>query len=424
MNKLKKPELLAPAGDLNKLQTALAFGADAVYFGVPDFSLRVRINDFSWEDITTAIKYTHEQGKKAYVTLNILAHNHHLPRISDHVKQLKPLAPDAIFISDPGVMLTVREAWPEAKLSLSTQANCTNWQSAQFWRDQGFSRIILSREMSLADIQEIITKVPDVEIEVFVHGALCSSYSGRCFISDYLNDRSANQGDCTQPCRWEYELKPAGHDDKSLILGEDANGSYILNSRDLCLIERLPEIIASGVSAIKIEGRAKSAYYLANVVGTYRRAIDLICDSGESKTAIAKELKFLREELTQKLRHRGYSEGFMFRGDDHLQNLSGVNFIPDWEFCGQVVNCQADDTGAYDLTINVHNAIFTGDELEIISPAYEVYTLVNTKMTAVKDGQDLSEAHGGAGADSVVIIKVNKPYPVLSVMRRHLMVKI
>ena len=417
--KIKKPELLSPAGDLNKLQTALVFGADAVYFGIPDFSLRVRINDFGWEEMEAGVRIAHEQNKKAYVTLNILAHNEHLPKITEHVKHLKQLGTDAIFISDPGVMETVREVWPEVKLSLSTQANCTNWQSAKFWQEQGLSRIILSRELSLAEIAEVVEKVPKAEIEVFVHGALCSAYSGRCFISDYLTERSANQGDCTQPCRWQYEIKPLGHD-KSLILGEDAHGSYILNSEDLCLIEKLPEIIASGVTALKIEGRAKSAYYLANVVGAYRRAIDLICDGEKNETEVASELKFLRNELASKLRHRGYSEGFMFRGDKHLQNLDGKNFIPDWEFCAQVEACEADGQGAYDVTLKVHNTLLAGDELEVIIPPYQITNLQMPEMMMF-DGRVLTEAHGGAGADSLVKIKMKQALPVLSVMRRKVL---
>ncbi len=415
----KKPELLAPAGDLIKLETALAFGADAVYFGVPDFSLRVRINDFDWEELQAGIKMAHEAGKKAYVTLNILAHNDHLEKITEHVRELKKLAPDAIFVSDPGVMMAVREAWPEVKLSLSTQANTTNWQSAKFWHEQGFSRVILSREMTLADIQEIINKNPGLEIEVFVHGALCSAYSGRCFISDYLTERSANQGDCTQPCRWQYEIKPIGHD-KSLTLGEDEHGSYILNSEDLCLIERLPEIIATGISALKIEGRAKSAYYLANVIGAYRTAIDLICEGDKSTNEVAGQLKFLRTELAEKLRHRGYSEGFMFRGDEHLQNLSGVNFIPDWEFCAQVMSCEKNEQGTYDLKLDVHNTLLTGDEIEIIYPPYQIDKFTMPEMTALKNNEILTEAHGGAGEASQVMIRVEKEYAALSVLRRKL----
>jgi len=419
MTKIKKPELLAPAGNINKLQTALAFGADAVYFGLPDFSLRVRINDFGWTELEQGISLAHEQGKRAYVTLNILAHNKDLSGLTEHVLKLKELGPDALFISDPGVAGLVQSVWPGVKMSLSTQANCTNWQSALVWKSLGFQRIVLSRELSLAEITEIISRVGDLEIEVFAHGALCSSYSGRCFLSDQLNGRSANQGDCTQPCRWEYQIQPLGHE-QSFILGEDQHGSYILNSQDLCLLKRLPEIIASGVSSLKIEGRAKSAYYLANVIGAYRRAIDYICDDVHSEAEISQELEYLYQELITKLRHRGYTEGFMFRGTEHFQNLTGVNFVPDWEFCGQVIDCRPNDAGSFDLIIDVHNALLAGDTVELLSPTYQVTTFQATKILALKDNTVLSEAHGGAGEASQVKLEVDQLYPRFSVLRRRL----
>lgn len=419
MTSYKKPELLAPAGNLHKLQTALAFGADAVYFGLPDFSLRVRINEFGWEELEQGIKLAHDQGKRAYVTLNILAHNEHLPALVEHIQRLRILKPDALFISDPGVASIVLEHWPDAKLSLSTQANCTNWQSALVWQKLGFQRLVLSRELSLTEIKEIVDHTRDLEIEVFAHGALCSSYSGRCFLSDQLNGRSANQGDCTQPCRWQYEIKPLGHE-QSFVVEEDQHGSYILNSQDLCLIKRLPEIMAIGVASLKIEGRAKSAYYLANVIGAYRRAIDFICDESHSTEEIDQELEYLYQELITKLRHRGYTEGFMFRGSEHFQNLSGVNFIPDWEFCGQVLACTKNSDDTYDLSIDVHNALFPGDDLEIISPAYNIISCTADSLISSQDGTALTEAHGGAGSASRIIIKVTQEIPIASVLRRRL----
>lgn len=420
--KFKKPELLAPAGDLNKLKTALAHGADAVFFGVPDFSLRVRINDFDFEGLKEGIELAHSIDKKAYITLNIFAHNKHLKNLERHIKQLKILKPDALFISDPGILETVRQVWPEAKISLSTQANCINWQAVKFWRAQGIKRIILGRELSLKEIQEIIKKIKntDTEIEIFVHGALCAAYSGRCFMSDYLIGRSANLGDCVQPCRWEYEIKPLGHT-KSLILGEDQNGSYLMNSQDLCLIKRLPEIIRSGVSALKIEGRAKSVYYLANVVGVYRKSIDLICDNDLSDEDIKKELNFLHNELETKLSHRGYSEGFMFRDEkNNLQNTSGKHFIPNWEFCGQVLKCEKDKNKGYRLIIKVHNTLRLGDELEIIGQHYKVGVFKLKEMFDLKTGENLNETHGGKGDLSDVIIYTNEPWNELSVLRRKI----
>lgn len=417
MNKIKKPELLAPAGNLEKLKTALIHGADAVYCGLPDFSLRTRVNDFSLADIKEGIDYAHALGKKVYITLNIIARDEHLAKLKIHVRKLKAIGPDALFIADPGVLTVVKEIWPEANLSLSTQANCTNAASAAFWAKQGFQRLILSRELSLADIAAIKKGAGKTEIEVFVHGALCSSYSGRCFLSDYFIDRSANLGDCAQPCRWEYEIKPRGHE-KSLVVGEDNHGTYFLNSKDLCLIERLPEIVGAGVNALKIEGRAKSVYYLANVVGAYRRALDLFA-SNKTKDSLKKELSFLKLELTEKLNQRGYTEGFMFKGKENMQNYEG-NF-PDspWEFCGQVISSSKQGK-KFALLVRVHNTLLATDELEIIAPGYQIGQIKAAGMLDAKTGETIEEAHGGGGESQVLII-TNYDWPAYSVLRRRLL---
>jgi U32 family peptidase len=415
MKKIKKPELLAPAGNLAKLKMAFAHGADAIYCGTPDFSLRTRINDFSLEDIKEGINYAHKLGKKAYVTLNILAHEPHLKALAKHVGELKEMSPDALFIADPGVARIVQKKWPQAKLSLSTQANCTNSESALFWAKQGFKRLILSRELSLEEIKAIKKKLGKTEIEVFVHGALCSAYSGRCFLSSYFTGRNANLGDCVQPCRWEYEIKPLGHE-KSLVIGADSHGTYLLNSQDLCLIERLPEIINAGVSALKIEGRAKSVYYLANVIGAYRRGIDLVC-SGAKKNEIKKELAFLKKELLAKLQHRGYTEGFMFADSDNLQNHQGNFPNSNWEFCGEVIACHK-NKAVYDLTVRVHNTLLADDKLEIVAPGYNV-SAFSAKTMRDEKNEKIKEAHGGGG-NQQVIISSQKAYTVFSVLRRKI----
>ncbi len=417
MSNLKKPELLAPAGDLEKLKTALAFGADAVYFGLPDFSLRVRINDFTWASLKEAVKITHQAKKKAYVTLNIFAHNQHLAKLASHVKKLRAIGPDALFISDPGVLKVVKTVWPQAKISLSTQANCTNWQAAKFWQAQGFKRIILSRELPLKSVAEIIKKNPQLEIETFVHGALCMAYSGRCFLSALTTGRNANLGDCVQPCRFEYEITAKGSD-QPLTIGQDNHGSYLLNSLDLCLLKRLPEIIKIGVSALKIEGRAKSVYYLANVVGAYRQAIDLIF-SAKSVAEKTTQLNFLYHELASKLVHRGFTEGFMFAGNTNLQNLTNSKILPAWEFCGQVLNCQKQGTNNFISTLQVHNTLKVGDRLELVLPPYQVKAFKLTAMKLADTGKNIVEAHGGGGGQQI-ILETNYPVPTLSVLRRHL----
>jgi putative protease len=417
-----KVELLAPAGSLKKLKTAFAFGADAVYFGLADFSLRVRVNDFSLKDMKTGIDYAHSINKKAYVTVNIFAHNSHLSKVKKHIEKLKSLGPDALFVADPGLIYLIKELWPEIKISLSTQANCTNWMSAQMYKDMGVARVILGRELALKEVKEVINKVPDLEIETFVHGALCKAYSGRCFLSKYLIDRDANLGDCAQPCRWQYEVKPLGHEAK-FILGEDKNGSYIFNSLDLCLIKRIPEMIRAKIRAFKIEGRAKSVYYLANVVGAYRRAIDISSDKSLSAEDKNKDLNYLYKELASKLYHRGFTEGFMFNAGKEAQNLNNNNNLPDWEFCGQVLSSEEDDKvkgeNKYKTEIKVHNTLKRGDTIELIMPGYEVLRFKLKKILDKDSQEEIIEAHGGGGGQTVFMY-FDREVPNLSVLRRKI----
>jgi putative protease len=423
-----KPELLAPAGNLEKMKTAFAFGADAVYLGIPDFSLRVRINDFDMAEIKKAIKYAHRINKKVYITLNIFAHNEHIKKIPAHLKKLNEIKPDGIFISDPGILKLVKKYLPKIKIILSTQANCTNWLAAQYWQEQGFSRVILSREMSLAEVKEIRVKVPNLELESFVHGALCMAYSGRCFLSKYFDDRNANLGDCSQPCRRNFQIKNREEvyiNEKSrpgqvLEIAEESHGTYILNSEDLCLIKKLPELMDCGLSAFKIEGRAKSVYYLANVVGAYRRAIDEVVANKIMKKENGKILNYLHKELEKKLMHRGYTEGFMFSQGKMAQNLDNSHNQSRWEFCGQVVS---DNKTAGQpnnrILVKVHNTLKVGDEIEILKPAYDIMKMKIKKLIDAKKGQEIQEAHGGSGGQTVVF-EVKEEVPEYSVVRRRL----
>ena len=414
----KKVELLAPAGNLEKMKTAFAFGADAVYVGVPDFSLRVRINDFTLDRIAEATKYAHGLGKKLYVTVNIFAHNSHIDKLPTHIKELKTIKVDGIFISDPAVMLIVKKNWPEAKIVLSTQANCTNWLAAKYWYDQGMKRVILSRELSLADVKEIKKRVPKLELECFVHGALCMAYSGRCFLSKYFTDRNANLGDCVQPCRWQYDvyLTEKNRKKERLELVEEEHGSYILNSQDLCLIKRLEELVGAGVDALKIEGRAKSVYYLGNVIGAYRQAIDIVYSRKLDKEK-KKILNYLYKELDDKMFHRGYTEGFMFNQGKLAQNIDDSHKYPEWEFCGQVLESKKVKSN-YQTVIAVHNTIKAGDQIEIIQPPYNIIKIKIKKMIDEHSGKILAEAHGGA--KQKIMIETNKLIPKLSLLRRKL----
>jgi putative protease len=415
---VNKPELLAPAGNLEKMKTAFAFGADAVFLGIPDFSLRVRINDFTIEQIDEATKYAHDLGKKVYVTLNIFAFNHHLEEMVPYVQRLQKIEVDGLFVSDPGMMKAILAVWPEAKISLSTQANCTNWQAAKFWQDQGLARVILGREVPLADVKEMRKRLPDLEIETFVHGALCMAYSGRCFLSKLMTGRSANLGDCAQPCRWKYDvtIRPQGHD-QELEIVEEEHGTYLLNSQDLCLIKRLPEMIAAGISAFKIEGRAKSVYYLACVVGAYRKAIDDICEQKLGDKALAQELNVLHDELDAKLFHRGYTEGFTFEQGKLAQNLENSHNNPDWEFCGQIVASKQVGDG-FELKIKVHNTMLFGDIVEAITPAYDIIKIELPEFFD-EDGTKIIEAHGGGGG-KIITLNNAVDLPQFTVLRRKL----
>jgi putative protease len=426
-----KIELLAPAGNMEKMKTAFLFGADAVYLGIPDFSLRVRINDFDVKSIKIAADYAHKLNKKVYATINIFAHNPHLSRLPVYIKKLKQIKIDALIISDPGVLELVKKVWPKVEIHLSTQANCTNWQAAKFWYKQGVKRVILGREVTLMEIQEIHKQVPKLELEYFIHGAMCMAYSGRCFLSSYFVGRSANLGDCVQPCRWLYQVKSKKGKVESkgeqifineekrqgelLELVEEGHGSYILNAKDLCLIEYLEDLINAGISSFKIEGRAKSIYYIAVVVGAYREAINLL----KSKKEKVKRSKiyFLKKELEERLTHRGYTTGFLL-GLKGEQNIDKSHEKSEWEFCGEILESKKLKVKSYKILIKIHNSLKIGDEIEILRPFYDIVKLRIDKMVDVKKDLEVEEAHGGHG--QVVMIVVDSDIPIGSVVRRKI----
>ena len=406
-------ELLAPAGNLNKLKTALAYEADAVYLGIPDFSLRVRINDFNLKTLKEAALYAHKQKKKVYVTINIFAHNEHLKKLPNYLKALRDVKVDALIISDPGVIALAKKYLPKVEIHLSTQANCTNLESARFWASQGIKRIILGREVTLKEIIEIKKALPKVDLEYFIHGAMCMAYSGRCFLSKLFVNRSANLGDCAQPCRWEfdvsrYTLKAERHE-AELELVEEKHGSYLLNSSDLNLLKQLPDLIKAGITSFKIEGRAKSDYYLATVCAIYRRALNLI-ENKTKKEVLVKELNHLYHELETKLIHRGYTTGFLL-GEKANQNIKDAKNESAWEYCGQVIKIEnLKDTKR--IYFKVHNTIKTSDNLEIILKNYDIIKLHPKYFLEEKDArikeEKIFEAHGGGGAKVLVLELSNK----------------
>ena len=422
----KKIELLAPAGSLEKMKYAFAYGADAVYFGVPDFSLRVRINKFSEQDILEAVAYAHKLKKKIYVTLNIYAHNQHLERVEKHLKFLKKIEIDGIIASDPGIINLVKKYLPNVDIHLSTQANATNFEAVKFWKSLGVKRIILAREVTLEEIEEIGKKVKGIELEYFVHGAMCMSYSGRCILSKWMNGKSANLGDCTQPCRWgfstNYELntnvrikekkeikKMTIIDSKKryeVELEEDRHGTYFFNSYDMNLISHMEDLVKAGISSMKIEGRAKSVYYVAVVTRAYRKVIDAIVETRHA-SSVRKVILEQKKELDN-LVHRGYSTGFLL-GSEPAHNFSGKLFGAKVEFVGEVRGVE----GKLNI-MKIHNAVLKDDKIEAITPEKNI----KVKILKIFDDQkkEIDEAHGGH--EKLYYFEFDKVLPEGSLIRR------
>ena len=326
-------ELVAPVGDMEKLDIATIYGADSVYLAGKDFGLRAQAGNFTPAEILAGVKLAHGRGVKVYATLNVFARSSELPAIAATAEFLQEAGVDALIISDPGVLLTLQEKGITLPLHLSTQANTVNYQALNFWRAQGLSRAVLARELSLAEIKEI-TGASQMAVEVFVHGAMCVAYSGRCLLSMYLNKRDANAGKCSQPCRWGYQLVEAQRPDLPLPIVEDARGSYILSSKDLCLIHRLADLRQAGVAALKIEGRMRSVYYLAMVVSVYRRALDALAADPDNFFVRPEWL----EDLTS-VSHRGYTEAFADEGeiDGRAMEYQTSGYIRHYDFIGKVV---------------------------------------------------------------------------------------
>ena len=367
---MNKPEILAPAGNLEKLKTAIDFGADAVYLGGNKLNLRAFADNFTDEELSEGVNYAHSRGKKVYVTINVFPHNEDLVGLEEYLKNLSALNVDAILVSDPGILMTAKEVVPEMELHLSTQANNVNWKSAQFWYKQGVKRIVLARELSLEEIKCIREKLPeDCEIEAFVHGSMCISYSGRCLLSNYMTGRDSNRGACAQPCRYKYYLMEEKRPGQYFPVVEDEKGTYIMNSKDLCMIEHIPELVKCGINSLKIEGRMKSAYYVASVVKAYRQALDSYFDNPE-------EYKFNEKWLTDlsKASHRQYHTGFYF-GEKNKQIYQTSSYIRDYDIVGIV---KSFDNGV--ATIEQRNKIFEGDEVEVLRPQGDNFTVRLTNL--------------------------------------------
>ena len=355
---MKKPELLIPASSLEVLKTAVIFGADAVYIGGEAFGLRAKAKNFSMEEMKEGIAFAHAHGVKVYVTANILAHNYDLEGVRAYFQELKEIRPDALIIADPGVFMIAKEVCPEIERHISTQANNTNYMTYRFWKEQGARRVVSARELSLEEIREIRANIPDdLEIETFIHGAMCISYSGRCLLSNYFTGRDANQGACTHPCRWKYAVVEETRPGEYMPVSEDENGTYLFSARDLNLMPLLPELCAAGVSSLKIEGRMKTEYYVAVVTGAYRRALDLLRNGRECFT---EELPALMDELLN-ASHRDSDTGFLL-GDPEIP-AGAEGFHQNREYTGRVVDVHGDGTAS----ILLKNRFFAGDELELMT---------------------------------------------------------
>lgn len=358
----KKPELLIPASSLEVLKTAVIFGADAVYIGGEAFGLRAKAKNFSMEDMAEGIAFAHEHGVKVYVTANILAHNYDLEGARRYFRELKEIAPDALIISDPGMFMIAKEICPEIEIHISTQANNTNYQTYLFWWQQGAKRVVSARELSLREIREIREHIPDdMEIESFVHGAMCISYSGRCLLSNYFTGRDANQGACTHPCRWKYAVVEETRPGEYMPVYENERGTYIFNSKDLCMIEYIPELVDAGIDSLKIEGRMKTALYVATVARTYRKALD---DYFISEETYRTHMDWYREEIS-KCTYRQFTTGFYFgKPDQNTQIYDSNTYVNEYVYLGIVE--EIDDRGF--ARIEQRNKFCRGDRIEIMKP--------------------------------------------------------
>ncbi len=360
---MNEVELLSPAGNFERLQAAFRFGADAVYIGATAMSLRNFADNFTHEELIEAVKTAHSLNKKVYVTVNAFARDNDIKELPFLIESLKAANPDGLIVNDPGVIRVLRRTLKDMPLHLSTQANTLNSESAAFWYDQGITRVVLARELSLDDIKRMRDNIPsELELEMFVHGAMCVSYSGRCLLSNYIDGRDSNKGECVQPCRWKYEMREKGKNGEYLTIEEDNNGTFILNSRDLRLIEYLPQIIDAGVCSLKIEGRMKSISYVAAVTNAYRMALDFFEKEGKDK----KLPTYIIDELS-KASHRPFTTGFLFgRKGDVLQETSHAGYIQDACICATVEDYDSETKTAH---IFQRNRFFKGDTLEILSPS-------------------------------------------------------
>lgn len=379
---MRQTELLVPAGSLEVLKIAVIYGADAVYIGGEVFGLRAKAKNFSMEDMKEGIEFAHAHNVKVYVTANILAHNYDLDGVREYFNELKSVRPDALIISDPGIFTIVREVLPDMEIHISTQANNTNYGTYNFWYKLGAKRVVTARELSLAEIKEIRANIPDdMEIETFIHGAMCISYSGRCLLSNFMVGRDANRGECTHPCRWKYSLMEEKRPGEYFPVYENERGTYIFNSKDLCMIEHLPDLIEAGIDSFKIEGRMKTALYVATVARTYRKAID---DYMESPDKYRENMSWYLDQISD-CTYRQFTTGFFYnKPSEDAQIYTNNTYLKDYTFLGIVGD--TDENGLY--CIEQKNKFSVGERIEVMKPNGDNIE-VTVKRIVNDDGENM-----------------------------------
>lgn len=402
-----KPELLVPASSLEVLKTAVIYGADAVYIGGEAFGLRAKAKNFSMTEMAEGIQFAHEFGVKVYVTANILAHNRDLEGARAYFKELKGYKPDALIISDPGMFMLAKEICPEIEIHISTQANNTNYQTYLFWWQQGAKRVVSARELSLEEIREIRDAIPEeMEIESFIHGAMCISYSGRCLLSNYFTGRDANQGACTHPCRWKYAVVEEKRPGEYLPVYENERGTFLFNSKDLCMIEHIPELVGAGIDSLKIEGRMKTALYVACVARTYRKAID---DFFESEETYHKNMEWYKAEIA-KCTYRQFTTGFYFgKPDEQAQIYDSNTYISEYVYLGMVDS--VDVRGL--VKFEQRNKFCVGDRIELMKPDG---SNIDTKVLALYN-ENGEEVESCPHAKQVLYVKLANQAKQYDIMR-------
>lgn len=406
---MRPVELLIPASSLEVLKIAVIYGADAVYIGGEVFGLRAKAKNFSMEDMAEGIQFAHEHGVKVYVTANILAHNGDLEGVREYFTQLKEIKPDALIISDPGIYTIAKEICPEIERHISTQANNTNYGTYQFWWNQGAKRVVTARELSLKEIAEIRKNIPDeMEIETFVHGAMCISYSGRCLLSNYFTGRDANQGACTHPCRWKYAVVEEKRPGEYLPVYENERGTYIFNSKDLCMIEHIPELIEAGIDSFKIEGRMKTALYVATVARTYRKAIDDYLTSPEK---YKENMDWYLEQISN-CTYRQFTTGFFFgKPSEESQIYDNNTYIKEYTYLGIVG--ERNEEGLY--RIEQRNKFSVWEQIEVMKPDGRNIP-VTVKRIVDEDGNEMESA---PHPKQVLYIDLGQELEMYDILRRQ-----